>query len=372
MAFQLKDFASITASMLNWMRSVQRIVTDLNVGGVMRSMLEACATEIDELYKQIFIGLKEAIPVSVYTSFSFPPLAATPAGGQITLVFTAQVSDQVIASGTLWVPNNGNGINYTQTTDVILLAGNTTVNVPVLAVTAGSSGNLPKLTGFNPNPVPTGFVSASNAIAFINGTDTETPDEQKIRFNAFISTLARGVVAAIQYGATTAALVDSGGNVTERVASAQVFEPWKTDVTQPVSLVNVYIYNGVGGTSGALVAQAQKVIDGYYDTNGNPVVGWKAAGVKVVVAGVTETQIPVTGVLTASPGFDKPTLISQASSAIFAYIQSLQPGGEFIFIDMTTAVKNITGVENFVPSTPTADIAGATGVKYTPGAIVIT
>jgi len=218
MAFQLKDFASITGSMINWMRSVQKIVTDFNPGAVMRSMLEACATEIDELYKQIFIGLKEAIPVSVYTSFSFPPLAATPAGGQLTLTFTAQGADEVIAAGTLWIPNNGNGINYTQTANVTLLAGHTSVNVPVSAVTAGSAGNLPQTTGFNPNPVPTGFVSATNTIAFINGTDTETPDEQKIRFNAFISTLSRGTVAAIRYGCTTTVLLDAGGNVTERVA----------------------------------------------------------------------------------------------------------------------------------------------------------
>jgi len=372
MAFQLKDFASITGSMINWMRSVQKIVTDFNPGAVMRSMLEACATEIDELYKQIFIGLKEAIPVSVYTSFSFPPLAATPAGGQLTLTFTAQGADEVIAAGTLWIPNNGNGINYTQTANVTLLAGHTSVNVPVSAVTAGSAGNLPQTTGFNPNPVPTGFVSATNTIAFINGTDTETPDEQKIRFNAFISTLSRGTVAAIRYGCTTTVLLDAGGNVTERVASAQVVEPWKTDITQPVSLVNAYIYNGVGGTSAPLVTQCQKVVDGYNDTNGNPVQGWKAAGVKVVVAAVTETQIPVTGVLTAAPGFDKPTLIAQATPAIFAYIQSLSPGDEFIFVDMTTAVKNIAGVENFVPSTPMADIAGIVGVKYTPGAITLT
>lgn len=372
MAFQLKDFASITASMINWMRSVQKIITDFKVGGVVRSMLEACAAEIDELYKQIFIGLKEAIPVSVYTSFNFPPLAATPAGGQITVTFTAQGADLVIAAGTLWVPNNGGSVNYSQTTNVTLLAGHTSVNVPVSAVTAGTIGNLPSATGFNPNPVPTGFVSATNTIAFINGIDTETPDQQKIRFNSFISTLPRGTVAAIRYGATTTTLLDSGGNVTERVASAQVVEPWKTDITQPVSLVNVYIYNGVGGTSGALMTQCQKVIDGYNDTSGNPVPGWKAAGVKVVVAAVTETQIPVTGVLTAAPGFDKPTLIAKVTPAIFAYIQGLAPGDEFIFIDMTTAVKNIAGVENFVPSTPTADQAGVVGVKYTPGTISIT
>lgn len=372
MAFQLKDFAAITGSMINWMRSVQKIVVDFNPGSVGRSLLEACAAEIDELYKQIFIGLKEAIPVSVYTSFSFPPLAATPAGGQITLTFTAQGVDIVIASGTLWTPSNGGGINYSQTAPVTLLAGHTSVNVPASAVTPGTAGNLPATTTFNPNPVPTGFVSATNVIAFINGTDTETADQQKIRFNSYISTLSRGTVAAIKYGCTTTVLLDSGGNITERVAAAQVVEPWVTDITQPVSRVNAFVYNGAGGTSPALVAQAQNVVNGYYDAGGNAIPGWKAAGVKCVVSAVTEVAVPVTGVLTAAAGFDKPTLIGQATPAIFAYLQGLQPGDPFIFIDMTTVVKNIKGVANFVPSTPTADIAGVVGVKLTPGTITIT
>ena len=371
MAFQLKDMVSITASMINWMRGVQSIITDFNVGSVVRSMFEAVASEIDELYKQIFFGLKEAIPVSIYTSFSFPPLAATPAGGLVTLTLNAQGTDQVIAAGTLWTPSNGGSINYSQTAAVTLLAGHTSVNVAVSAVTPGTAGNLPEGTGFAPNPVPAGFVSATNAAAFINGTDTETPDQQKIRFNAYISTLSRGTVAAIQYGCTTTTLLDSGGNIIERVAGAQVVEPWVTDNTQPVSLVLAYIYNGIGGTSSQLVAQAQNVVNGFYDADGNPVPGWKAAGVKCIVSAVTETQIPVTGVLTPSAGFDKPTVSGQISTAIFSYIQGLNPGDEFVFIDMTTAVKNVPGVDNFVPSTPTADEAGQIGVKYTPGTITI-
>src|SRR6185312_16177194 len=141
MAFQLKDQASITASMINWMRSVQKIITDFNIGSIARSMLEACASELDELYKQIFLGLKEAIPVSIYTSFNFPPLAATPAGGQMTVTFTAQGADVVIAAGTIWAPSNGGSVNYSQTAAVTLVAGHTSINIPVSAVTAGTIGN---------------------------------------------------------------------------------------------------------------------------------------------------------------------------------------------------------------------------------------
>ena len=77
MAFQLKDFASIAASMINHMKSVTSQITDFAVGGVARTLVEAPAVEIDQAYQQFFIGVKEAIPVATYESFDFARLAAT-------------------------------------------------------------------------------------------------------------------------------------------------------------------------------------------------------------------------------------------------------------------------------------------------------
>lgn len=371
MAFQLKDFASITASMLNWMKSVTQKITDFNIGSIVRSMLEACAIELDEFYKQAFIGLKEAIPVSIYTAFNFPALPATATSGLIRVTITAQAAVVNLASGTVWVPNSG-GVNYAQTASVNIGIGATTADVPVAAVTAGTLGNIPSGTTFAPSPVPTGFVSATNLVSWLNGIDAESPADQKTRFNGYISTLPRGTLAAIRYGLTTAFLSDSSGNVIERVVTAQVVEPWKTDVTQPVSLVNAWVHNGIGGTSGTLVTQAQAVVDGFYDASGNPVPGWKAAGVKVVIAAATENPVNVTGVLTALEGFDKPGLIDLAIPKISAYLQQLPLATTALYAQLITLVESIPGVYNFVLSAPTADIAGMTGQKIMPGAITIT
>lgn len=370
MAFQLKSFASITASMLNWMRSVQTKITDFNIGSIVRSMLEACAIEIDEFYKQAFIGLKEAIPVSIYTAFNFPALAATSTTGLIRIIITAQAAPVNVAAGTVWVPSSG-GVNYTQTATVVIAIGVTFADIPVAAVTAGTVGNLPSGTTFSPSPVPTGFTSASNLESWINGIDAETPADQKTRFNAYISTLPRGTPSAIAYGLTTAFITDSGGNIIERVISSEVVEPWKTDPTQPVSLVNAYIHNGVGGTSGALVTQAQAVIDGFYDVSGNPIPGWKAAGVKAVVAAAAEIPLNITGVLTALPGFDQPTLVALAIPVLNAYLVQLPIATTALYAQLITLVESIPGVYNFVLSTPTADIAGVVGQKIMPGAITI-
>ncbi len=64
MAFQIKDFASIAAAMINYLRASQDRVTDFEPGSVARTMLEATAAELDELYQQLFHGIREAIEVS--------------------------------------------------------------------------------------------------------------------------------------------------------------------------------------------------------------------------------------------------------------------------------------------------------------------
>ena len=80
---QLKNFVSITASLINYIKAAQTTLTDFNVGAVVRTMLEACAREIEELYQQMFLGLKDAIPVAVYNAFGFSALTAQPATGII-------------------------------------------------------------------------------------------------------------------------------------------------------------------------------------------------------------------------------------------------------------------------------------------------
>lgn len=372
MAFQLKDFASITASMINWMRSVQKKVTDFRIGSIVRSMLEAVAAEIDEFYKQAFIGLREAIPVAIYTTFNFPALTATPTTGLIRVTIDAQPGVITIAQGTVWVPSSGGSVNYAQTADVDIAIGDTFADVPVAAVTAGSIGNLPSGTTFTPSPVPTGFVSATNLSSWLTGIDTESDADHKTRFNSFISTLQRGTLAAIRYGLTTVTITDAGGNVIERVVTSQAVEPWVTDITQPVSLINAWIHNGVGATSGALLTQAQKVIDGYYDESNNPVPGWKAAGTKVVVAIATENPVNITGVLTPLPGYDKPTLIGKAIPALASYLQQLAIATPGLYAQLITRVESIPGVYNFVLSTPTTDVPAITGQKIMPGVITIT
>lgn len=371
MAFQIKDFSSVTASLINWMRSAQKKITDFNVGSVIRTMLEAIAAEIDELYQQMFSGLREAIPVSVYNSFDFPAIPAIPASGMIEVTIQTSATSVVISQGTVFSPASG-GVTYQSLQNVTISPGGNVASVAVAATVAGLSGNIPAETVFTLSPSPTGFVSAENPSPFINGVDQESDESRKVRFRDYIQSLSRGTTSAILYGLRQAFLTDAAGNQIERVVNASLVEPWILDDLEPVGLVNCYVYNGIGSTSSALVARAREVVYGYYDVNNNPIPGWKAAGTKAEVAAATETAVAVTGVITPLAGYDGDDLADQATDAITAYIQKLNIGEAALKAEIYRIGMNIPGVYNFAISAPSADTSAAISVKLIPGTMGIT
>lgn len=370
MAFQIKSFLSITASMLNYSRAVTGKVTDYIVGSVVRTILESVAQELDQLYQQMVHGLEEAIPVATYNSFDFSLKAAVAAAGLIQVEITPQAGAVVIPAATTLTDENG--VVYTSTADATIPAGSSYANVPAAAAVAGSAGNVAAGDVFTLSPQPTGFLSAVTVAAINNGVDQETEASRKLRFNAFIQSLDRCSTFALVYGATTTQILDASDDIQEQVALASYVEPYLTDPTQPVALVDVYVHNGVGGTSSELVGLAQQVINGYYDANGNPVVGWKAAGVHVVVQAATENPISLSGVLTGDTNIDEVPLVAQATAIINAYILALGLGALCKLAVMVGQIMAIPGVANFVWLNDPADVPAATNVKPMPGTIAIT
>lgn len=371
MAFQIKDFVSIVASMINHAKATQDKITDFNIGSVVRTLIEAPAVEIDELYQQMFNGLMESIPVAIYNSFEFDRLSATPANGTIRVTITSQGSAVVIPSGTEFASTSLT-VKFTSQTDATITAGNTYVDVFVSCSTSGVASNIAASVSFTMTPAPAGFVSASNAAAFTNGSDEETDDQRKGRFAEFIASLNHGTGAALLYGLKTSQLTDVNGLVTEYVKHASVYEPYIDDNQQPIAWVQCFIHNGTTGASSNLIARAAEVIDGYYDSNGNPVSGWKAAGVKVDVAAAANVTVAVTATLTAEAGYSSAALITQVTAAIQAYLYGLDIGKPALRAEIIAAAMAIEGVYNFVMTVPAVDTTTTHAQKIVPGTFTIT
>lgn len=371
MPFQIKDFASIAASMVNYAKATGRVITDFTEGSVTRTVMDASAIELDQFYQQALGMILDAIPVATFNTFNFVALPAIDAFGLIRVTITAQTVTTIIPAGTIFTRADG-AADYASAADVTILAGSTTADVLVSCTAAGVLGNMEGGQTFSMSAPPNGFVSATNLAAFITGREAETEDQREARFVQYIASLARSTPAAIRYGLTTAVITDGSGNPIEQVRLAQVDEPYTRDTSQPIGLVNCYIHNGVGSTSDALLAQATQVVLGYTDASGNLVAGYKAAGTKCVVYKATEDQLNVTGVVTVLPGFDEDDTVDAVAAGISDYLVGLDIHTSALFGRIEAIGMDTPGVANFVMSAPTADVAAAIGHKIMPGTLDVT
>ncbi len=367
MAFQIKSRLSILASMINRARMVCSL-TDYNVGGVMRTFLDAVAQEIDRLYQDLVLALKDAIQTSTYTTFDFPALAAVAASGTLTVTISVQSSDTVIPAGSVFTPAGGT-LTYASVAAVTIPAALTTGIVQVACTTTGTAGNVAAGTTFSMGAPVTGFVSAVNGNLFSNGAPAETAQARQARFARFILGLARSTTAGVTTGLSIVQLTDSNGNVTEAAKFQYVYEPYLSDPTQPTAKIYGYIHNGVGSTSTALVAQAQSIIDGYYEADGTTVPGYVAAGVTFIAEAAPEQIVAVAGSITAGTGYTVADLDALVQAAHQAYILALPLGATVEVAKLDALAMGVDGVLNFVRTAPAADVAAATAwTKPMPGA----
>jgi hypothetical protein len=379
MAFAIKNFNTITAQLILYVSGHTNALTDFNVGSVVRTMLEAFAEELEYLYLEMFRGILEGIDTGVYNSFDFPALGAVSASGSVifSLVQTGTTNPAspttsiVIPAGTIvQVPSINTttgttvGNSYSVNQDTIWPVGQTSVSTVVTCTQSGTVGN----TAYNTitsivSTLPTvagATYAVTNPATISNGADQETAAQQKQRFAEYLQSLGRGTIDAIEYAALQTVIYDANGNIIEKVGSAVVVEPYLIDGSLPSAYVIVYVYNGVGNTSSALVAQTQNIINGYYDSNGNRIAGYKAAGVIALVLPVEESPITFNINVVMAPGYSLTSSLSGTiANSISTYIQGLSPGDSVLLNQIIEIVMNNTGVYNCYIVSPSADIIPA-------------
>lgn len=358
--------------MINHVRGTTDKLTDFNVGSVGRTLLEAPAVEIDELYQQMFYGLKESIPTALYKTFQFDRLPSAAAYGVIR--FTAA---QVPASAPIEIPKGtvvrvpDGDIGYATAEKASIAVGATFVDVRAVADATGTAGNTLANT-ITKIDASINSVSAANPDAVVSGRNLETDDERAQRFQEFIQSLSRGPAASIEFGAKTAAILNADGEVTEYVAKARVIEPWLANPASTLGHALCYIYNGVNGASVALITETQKIVDGFVNADGVRVMGWKAAGVIVEVVAVTMQPIAVTVVLTPESQFVLKDIKQPVEDAIRDYVQNLDIGETLIFPELLHRIMRIPGVYDADMAQPKADVVPGESAKITVATVTIT
>lgn len=361
-AFTAKPFLTVVGDMIAYARAVNRDITDYNVGSVARTLLEAPAIEIDALYQAYIAGLLDGIPTAIYQGFGFPALGATAASGHVTFTAPEVPAEPIgIPAGTVVRDPLGIVTFETQSSASITSLSAT---VAIAATQAGSAGNAiaGALTAYSP---AISGVTVTNAEPVLGGSETETADERRIRFARYIKTLARGTVASLEYAAYLGETLSAGGLTVERVRHVTIEET--------AGRVNIYIHNGTGNTSSALVARVTEIIDGAWDaTNDRWIPGYRPAGMRVDVHAMQEQAVNVAIEITAETGLRTATFIATLEAAIGDAIREGQRDGTLRPIEIINGVLPVSGVDGATLLSPTVAPTIPANTFLVPGTIAIT
>jgi hypothetical protein len=354
--FQLKDFASIVASQINHARSVTDRLTDFQPGSVARTLMEAPAVEVEELYLQMFLGLRDAIPVATFLSFGFDRLPSKYARGFVSVSITpAPQADITVGEGAVFTATDGR--SYLVSEAAVWPAGDTiSPRIAVIAAAPGFAGNA-ALGSINGSALfGADYTVTSEAV--VGGADAETDGEREARFAEFVRSLSRGTLPACMYAAKQARVEDDEGNVLEYVTRAGVDE-------QP-GRVRIYLYTSAGTPSAALLADGQVRLDGTEDTP-----GFRAAGVRVDLLPMQQRAVAHSIKVAMLPGFPLNDVVRQQLRDVYgSAIAAVQPGETLLLGDLDELLLTVPGVREVAPVT-TANIVCAVSEALTAGTLTI-
>lgn len=339
MAFQIKDFGSIVASIINHMRGTQTKITDFQPGSVGRTLVEGPAVEIEELYLQMFIGLREAIPVATFQSFGFDKLPPIYASGYVSVSApTAPTVTRIIPAGTLFYSSNGK--TYTSTSDVAWNAGVSLISIPVIASEPGAVGNI-AAGQITSSPAFDSSHTISNE-PISNGQDQESDEAREARFAEFVASLSRGTKVACMYIAKQASVRDVNGNILERVT--------RIGYSEIAGYFKIFLYSSRGVPSADLIANGKMLLEGMEDPDTGEVlvVGYVAAGIRGDIIAMRERQVGMTIRVRMRSGASLTNAVRQSLTDTYSIaIRNIQPG-ETLLIDNLRALllgtQNVTEV----------------------------
>jgi hypothetical protein len=374
---QLRNFVTVVQGMAAAVQGASDQLLDLTVGSVTRAILEATASVYLWLQYLILIvlqGTRLATSTgpqcdSFGADFDFTRLPATNATGAVTFSrFVATAAALIPAINGTTIGAQVRTADGTQTFNVtvdttnalwnaamngyLIPAGTLSATVPVVAVNAGTQGNiLAGAINLIVGSIP--FVNtATNALAYTNGINAETDAAFKLRFANFIATRAQSTVAAIIYAITSIAQ-NITTSISEFVNTAMVFTPG--------SFV-AFVDDGTGNPSAATIQLASTAVN-----------LTRACGIMYAVQPPSLVTANVSYTLTVGPGIVKANILAPVAAAVTAFINALPMGAPMPYTRIAQVIydssNGVTNVNNLLVNGGTADLGGATNQVVRAGTV---
>lgn len=271
---------------------------------------------------------------------------ASPARGAVRIfrLLTAAGGGSV-PIGTRFTTNTG--VEYITTTVSNFGGGDKSSTANVRAVQAGKTtqvgaNSIQRFTV--PGALWDPTLQVNNDAPTAGGEDVEDDETFRARIRDFWRTARRGILAAIEFGATTV----------PGVVSAQAIETLSTD-GKPVRLVELYISDSSGVASDALAQEVVTVLDDF-----------RAAGIQVLVLTSIPTIVDIVLLLRFRANVDTVTLTNQVIAAVVAFVNSIPVNGTLYVQQLGTVIQRFVP-DGVLPNdgniiSPTGDLVPGVGL----------
>ena len=373
MAITLLSHAKIVQTMGASMQAASPSLLNLAVGSVLRAIIEAfsgVALWLQWLVLQVMQMARATTSVgtdldSWMADYSFTRQAAVAAAGTVTFARFTNTASAFVAAGTIVKTADGlqsftviadttNGAWNAGLNSYALAIGITSINAPVVAVTAGSAGNAQAATITLISAAIPGVDTVTNASAFTSGIDAETDTAFRARFLNYIGSLSRATKTAVGYAIST---VQQGLTYTilENSTAALVYQPGNFVVT---------VDNGTGAPGSTILTNVTTAVDAY-----------RPIGSTFIVQGPSVVTAAVAFTVAVATGYIKANMTAGIGAAVTAYINSLPMGSALAYsriaqvvYDSMAGITNVTGV---LVNSATADLGGGSSQVVRAGTISV-
>ena len=334
---------------------------DLQVleGDISEMLIKAAAAMADRAtefgatsFKETFIdgASGQALTDLVNDHWNLQRDAANPSTGtqSFTRVSATGPAGSIPAGTTVATAINADGQDFRFVTDAALsfaLDEQGPKTVGITASVAGRASNVPTLGNVN-RVIDTLFdtFTTANTTAIAGGADEESDEDLRQKAREFPSTLRRGTLSALEFGAKT-------------VASVQVASAFEDNT----GAVTVYVSDVDGNASPQMINDVQTELE----TN------WKCAGTLLTVAAGSPVITDIDYSITVRPGTNVSDLEPLIEDAIEAAMNKLKQGEILSLAQLQTAIINvdIDNITNATINSPAADIQPLASQLIRPGTV---
>jgi uncharacterized phage protein gp47/JayE len=324
MHLSLRTFDTLVQNMAAAVEASATQLLDLTAGSTLRAVLEANAATalwmqwlILQVLRTTRAGTSNGIDLDTWMAdLSLSRLPAAAATGTVTFSRFTATAASLIPAGALVRTADGNQ-TFEVSSDTlnaawapansgyVIAAGASALDVPVVAQTPGSSGNvLAGTVSLLASALP-GIDSVANASGFQNGLDAETDVAFRSRFQNFIASRSRATPLAVGYAINS---IQQGLNYTIQ----ENLDP--TGQSRMGSFV-VTVDDGSGMPSTSLLSTVQEAVDAV-----------RPVGSTFQVQPPMTTAVNVNLVISVTDETTKPQIQGLVGSAISSYINGLPIG----------------------------------------------